>query len=258
MRPHDLPSAEDLGRNKPHGHKMKYMAGCRCRRCRRGNSRYEAKMALDRQIYGPNDLVPTDRVRAHLKTLQKAGMGHKTVGRLANYGKTGLAEILWYGKSKIRRRAEARILAVRPTIDNLPRKAAVPAKDTVARIRQMILWGVPKSLIGNHGLGQAFALQVPALKGATKNVYAKTACRIRDFFSALVAARALWERRRGPIPAGSYVYFKRRPMPEPRMKDIELRQIPVTFAVNFYSPDLREVIRLKNKLKREIRAKRRK
>src|SRR5579863_5857798 len=119
-RPSDLPSATQLGSTKPHGHKMRYMAGCRCWRCRRSNAAYERKLEENRRRYGPNDLVPTDQVRRHLEYLQQFGMGHKTVAKHAGMGKTVLAEILWYGKRQMRRRSEARVLAVQPTLDTLP------------------------------------------------------------------------------------------------------------------------------------------
>lgn len=52
-RPSDLPSAEQLAAYKPHGHKMRYMAGCRCWRCRAGNAAYEHRLDENRRRMAP-------------------------------------------------------------------------------------------------------------------------------------------------------------------------------------------------------------
>lgn len=250
-RPHDLPPIEKLTQNKPHGHKLRYVAGCRCWRCRRGNAAYNRKLEENRRRYGPNDLVPTDRAREHLRYLQQFGMGHKTVARHAGLAKTVLAEILWYGKKHMRRRSEARVLAIHPTLDMLPRQVKVPAEETVAKIRQLIRWGYPKSLINRDGLGlQSVGMQVHSLRGKTNVVAVKTAVKIRDFFTKIQNIREIWQARRGVIPRGHFVYWKK-DRRGTRLKDLELLPLSRGYAYHYlYPAELKAAIRLANQLKR--------
>jgi hypothetical protein len=256
-RPSDLRPAQDLARGKAHGHKMRYMAGCRCLRCRRGNAAYERKMMENRRRLGPNDLVPTDQVREHLKFLQQFGMGHKTVAKHAHVGKTVLAEILWYGKKKMRRRSEARVLQVQPTLEYLPRTTKVPAAETIARIHQLVRWGYPKSLINQDGLGLASGgMQIRALLGKATTVAAKTALKIQDFFARIEGIRELWERRRGPIPRRNYVYFKESKR-NVLLRDLELKSVSRAYSYHYiYPSDLKSAIRLTNEFKKTYRRRR--
>jgi len=187
VRPDDLPSAKELGARKPHGHKMRYMAGCRCWRCRAGNSAYERKMKRDRRLYGPNDLVPSDKVRAHLKELQRFGMGHKTVAKHAGVGKTVLAEILWYGKEHVRRRTERKILCIRANTNTLPKNTHIPAKETLRLIRRLLSEGISKRRINHDALGnRSDGLQIRALYGRSRVVEVKTALKIRAYFRRIM------------------------------------------------------------------------
>jgi hypothetical protein len=254
MRPADLPPVQQLATNKPHGHKMRYMAGCRCWRCRAGNAAYERQLNEKRRLFGPNDLVSTDRVRQHLRYLQQFGMGHKTVAKHALTGKTVLAEILWYSKKQMRRRNEARVLAVQPTLDTLPRNVRIPATETVAKIRQLVLWGYPKALINRDGLGlHTGGMQIHALRGRTATVSVKTAVKVRDFFAKIEAIRHRWEEWHGPIPRDHFVYGKRSKRGW-ETKHLELR--PVSRAYKYYyiyPPDLKAAINLANQLTRACR-----
>lgn len=256
-RPHDLPPVDKLARGKPHGHKMRYLAGCRCVHCRYGNAAYERKLEEDRKRLGPNDLVTTGRVRQHLKYLQQFGMGHKTVAKQAGVGKTVLAEILWYGKKQMRRRGEARVLAVQPTLDTLPKNVTVPAAETLARLRQLVSWGYPKTLINRDGLAlRGMGLQVQSLRGKSGVVAVKTAVRVRDFFARIEKARQTWQTHYGPVPAGWFVYWKT-PQHRDNLKDLKLYPLSRNYDYHHrYSPELKNVIRLANQLKRACRERR--
>ena len=252
MRPADLPSTAEIARTKPHGHFMRYVAGCRCRRCKQGRKDYESKLDENRRLYGPNDFVSTDRVREHLLNLQKQGLGHKLVAKAAGVGKTGLAEILWYGKKKMGRRAERKVLAVRATVETLGRRAMQPAGETVEYIQRLLQWGYPKRLI-SAGIGQdGVALQIPALKGKAQSVHVKTAVAVRELFRMVKIIRRMWSAVHGPIPSGHYVWLKRGDAVA--LGNLKLQP----FAVNheyfhFYPRELREVIDAANQLKRQLR-----
>jgi hypothetical protein len=193
-------------------------------------------------------------VRQHLKYLQQFGMGHKTVAKHAGMGKTVLAEILWYGKEQMRRRSEARVLAVQPTLETLPRNVKIPSSETVAKIQQLIRWGYPKSLINRDGLGlKSVGMQIRSLQGKTATVSVKNAVKIRDLFTRIATIRRVWEERHGPIPRGHFVYWKkgrRRCTPE----QLELRRVSRGYNFHYiYPPDLKAAILASNKLRRAYR-----
>jgi hypothetical protein len=264
-RPPDLPSAKKLASKHRHGHKMKYDAGCRCWRCRDGNAAYRRELDEKRRLYGPNDLVSTDRVKAHLKYLQTFGMGNQTVAKHAGVAKTGLADILWYGKKLMRRRSEARVLAVKPTLDTLPLHERVPAGETVEQINQLIRWGYSRRLINSDAMGSTgFGLQVRSVRcasgsGKVENVTVKTARKIRDFFRSIVAIRQIWEEKHGhPIPNQYFVYWKKGRRGSDLVRDLECRPFHVGFNFyNLYPPEMKKAMRLANKLKRTLRNRRR-
>lgn len=257
MRPSDLKPASVLGAKRPHGHKMRYMAGCRCLKCRVGNSKYKKKMAEDRKLLGPNDRVPVGAAREHLLMLQKAGMGHKTVHKHSKVSASLIGYIIWGGRrtrTHIRRRTEAKILAIQPTLELLPRLTKVPAGETVARLQQLIHWGYPKLLINCDAIGARTAgLQIHALKGTTSAVAAKTAIKVRDYFAKIVAIRDVWKKRRGRIPLRHFVYWKKGRSGE-SIRSLELRPFAVSYDYHYrFTPDLKDAIRLANQLQKTYR-----
>jgi len=237
---------------------MRYMAGCRCLRCRNGNRDYERKMVLDRKRLGPNDLVPVKKALAHVKWLRSFGMGPKTIGKHAKISKTSIREWMYSGRSLMRRRNEARVLAVMPTLQNLPRNVNVDAAPTVTLIRKMIKWGYTKTLITRDGLGTTFGgLQIRSLKGKTDTVIVRTALRIEAFYSLVAAMRRVWTQARGRMPARRYVYWNhrrgRRPK-VPKVSRLELRSFPVTYDWNYiYPQELKDVMSLNRNLRKQYR-----
>lgn len=257
-RPPDLKAAIDLGRRRPHGHKMRYMAGCRCLLCRRGNARYDAKMKRDRERYGPNDLVTTEKVLEHLAYLKSFGIGYKTVAKHARVSKTSLAGIIWYGRRHIRRRSMNRILAIVPSLNTLPRSVVIPATETQERLRQLTKWGYPYALIVRDGLGSvARGLQIHCMKFGKPDVMVKTAVKVRDFYALIVAMCKAWRESGRAIPARHYVYWKamrgRRPE-APTAERLELRRFALTYDyAHVYSRELKEVMGLKWAVTRKLR-----
>jgi hypothetical protein len=258
-RPKSLPQPQALvdryPRRHQHGTKIRYLAGCRCRRCRRGNAEYKAKLNRDRKRYGPNDLVSTDKVLAHLRYLQTFGMGCQTVAKNARVAKTSLALIIYYGRKHIRRRSEARILAVRPTIEMLPLSAGIPADETFARIRQLLKWGYPRSIISWDALGnKAGALQIGCVNGEKSVTTVKKALAIRSFFDLVLAMRAAWGE--GRIRRRHYVYWKplrgRRPR-IPTRERLELRPFAPTYDFTVLPIDIRRVMSIRGQIRKRIR-----
>jgi hypothetical protein len=258
MRPSDLPSPKELGKRKPHGHKLRYLAGCRCWRCRRGNGLYQRKLAENARRFGPNDLVPVDRVRAFLLEMQKQGIGYKTIAKQVGIGKTGLGVLIWPGKETknfIRRRTEAKVLAYVPTLDSLPKSNCIPAAETMGQIHQLERWGYSRRLITRAALGNSSdGLQIRAARGLGKFVVmVRTAIRIRDFFEQIVAMRELWQEKRGPIPRRHYVYWKETSFGT-RIDSLELRPFAVSHDYHYLFPaELKEAMSLTNRVQRAYR-----
>lgn len=261
MRPPDLPSPAELAKNKPHGHKIRYLAGCRCKACKRGNSLYEQKLAADRALYGPNDLVPVDRARQHMQDMRKLGIGFKTIADRTDVARTVCGEVIWLGKSGrryIRRRTEKKILSYRPTLDCLPGCLVIPAAETVRKIQQLTRWGYPKALINQDGLGgKTPALQIHATKFRKPVVMVRTARRIRDYFARIEDIREAWQAWRGQIPRRHYVYWKPgRPHSSSRLKDLEVRRFAATYGyVYVYPQALKDAMRIRRQIRLHIKGK---
>ena len=253
-RPHDLTPTKKLSSKHPHGHYMKYMGGCRCAKCKLAAREYNERLRQNRILLGPNNLVPTTKVKARLIQLMEIGIGHQTVAKYTGVGKTGLAEILWYGKQYMRRRAANAVLAFKPTLDNFPKNKQVPARATVAKLRRMtVKWGMPRTLVTRDALGNRTAgLQIPALAGKTTTVRASTAVEIRDYFQKVERMREMWVQAHGPIPRRHYVSWKpgRHGM---RLTSLELRPFHVGYDYHNLPQDLKELVLLKGKLKRAYR-----
>jgi hypothetical protein len=254
MRPHDLAPASVLALRHKHGTIIRYMSGCHCWRCRRGNREYKRRLDHERKLYGPNDLVTTERVLAHLRYLQTFGIGHKTVGKHARVAKTSLAKIIWYGRQHIRRRSEARILAIQPSLETLPRNVNIPAGETIEKIRQLTWWGYPKSLITRDGLGNlSIGLQVNSLTGKTSTTTVRTAVDIRNFHALIVAMRHAWEEKRGAIPPRHFVYWKKQRGKRPAVPTVERLDLRPSAYNILWSKELKEVSSLNRKLKKALR-----
>jgi hypothetical protein len=257
-RPHDLPPVGVLAAKHSHGHKMRYLAGCRCAKCRKGNALYEAAMQRDREKFGPNDIVSTAPVRKHLIYLQGWGIGFKTAAKHSGVGKTALGRIVWGGKKWMRRRNAKKVLALKPSLDNMPMQTQIDSTETVAKIRQMVKWGIPRGAIATDCLGSASrGLQVAAFHGKRSTVMVKTARKVRDYFARVLEMRRIWVEIHGRIPKRNYPYWKkgRHGM---TVRSFELREFAVTYDyANTWSPELKQVSRIKNKLQTKIRSQKR-
>lgn len=257
MRPRDLPSLRELAKKNPHGTRVKYFAGCRCRICVRKYRAYVDQLKINKASGQRNNLVPADAVREFLLDMQKLGIGYMTVARVVGVGKTKLGELLWPPKDGapmwIRAQKARKVLSYVPTLDTMPSMLKIPAGETVQMLRQMIAWGYPQTLIGREAFGNKWTLQVHALQGRCATVKVSTALRVREFFRNLEALRTVWERRNGPIPRDRYVYWKEGSTGATALQ-MELREFTRGFDFHYrYPPELREAIQLTNLLKKKTR-----
>jgi hypothetical protein len=157
----------ELATGRPHGDRLRYMAGCRCDECRRANTQYEQKRAAARKAGQWNGLVSADRARVHLQALRAANVGKRQIADASGVSATAIDEICNGTKLKVRAITEKRLLAV--TAAARADGALVDARPTWRRIRQLLKWGYTKALIARE-LGNV----APALQIRTKQCTART------------------------------------------------------------------------------------
>jgi hypothetical protein len=157
----------ELASRRQHGDRLRYMAGCRCLKCRMANTNYETRRAAARRRGEWNGLVDAAAVRAHLRNLSRDGVGYRTAADAASVGKTTVAEILQGKKRRLRAQAAKRLLAVTPAAR--ADHSTVPARRTWRLLEQLISEGFTKARIARE-LGMA----TPRIQIGRARVLART------------------------------------------------------------------------------------
>lgn len=140
-----LRPAAELARDKPHGVRLRYMAGCRCFHCRRANTAYEKERAALRKAGLHNGMVSAAAARAHLLALSAIGIGRRTVHDVSGLSETVLCDIRTGSKLNIRASTERAILAVtqQAALDG----CYVDATLTWQLIDELRNWGYSKAFL---------------------------------------------------------------------------------------------------------------
>jgi hypothetical protein len=167
-RPFGLAPAAVLGAGRPHGDRLRYMAGCHCEECRRGNREYEKQRMAARRAGDWNGLVPAARAREHLLALRAAGVGRRQVSDASGVAEVIVQQIGTGSRTNIRARTERRILAV--TSQAIGDKALVDAAATWKLLNQLLKWGYTKAR-----LARELGYERPALQLGRSQVTARTA-----------------------------------------------------------------------------------
>lgn len=165
MRP-----VEELGAGKPHGERLRYLAGCRCFYCRRANSDYERERAIARANGDWNGLVDAQKARGHLLKLRKLGVGRRAVHLATDVSDTVLQQISTGRKKRIRGRTERLILAV--TADAAFDGAYVNAARTWKQVRELLNEGFTKRQISAEIGQNGRSLQLGTKRVSVKNAAA--------------------------------------------------------------------------------------
>lgn len=197
----------ELARQRPHGDRLRYMAGCRCPACRGANTAYERMRARARKAGKGNPLVPADEARAHLNALSDAGVGRNTVAQVTDIS-TAIVQMIAAGtRERIRLATARKILAVTP--DCRADGARIDAGPTWALIGALLKAGDTKLSIargiGQKGSGLQLSRELVTVRNAEK------VRRHHDRRMAEIAAEAAAKReaaqaaaaRAAPVPAGS-------------------------------------------------------
>lgn len=164
-----LKSASELGKNRNHGERIKYMAGCRCFYCRRANSDYERERIGARANGDWNGIVPAKKARIHMRKLSRLGVGRRAVGAATDIADSVLSKIISGKRNQIRARTERLILAV--SVAHASDGAYVDATRTWKQIRQLLLEGFTKIRIA-EAIGQQRALQLGKVRVTAKHAAA--------------------------------------------------------------------------------------
>lgn len=172
----------ELASRRPHGDRLRYMAGCRCDSCRAANAAYERMRTAERKAGNGNPLVPADKAQAHLLALAAAGVGRASVREATDINLSILQMIRRGVRTQIRRSTELKILAV--PLDYLANGALVDARPIWRLIRKTMRdGGFTQRRIGQaiHG-PHAHSLQI-----GKKQVTVRNANRVRKACEALLA-----------------------------------------------------------------------
>lgn len=174
-----LKPIEVLVSDKPHGCRLRYLAGCRCNECRKANSVYENERQKARRKGDWNGIVSAENARRHILKLSKLGVGRKAVAAATDISETIISGIRSGKKKHIRARTERLILAV--TKEMASDQALVSAKETWRLINELLKEGYTIAHLAN-GLGY----KTPALQIGKHRITVRNAHRVKVLYRKLM------------------------------------------------------------------------
>lgn len=166
-RPESLRKATELAANKPHGVRLRYMAGCRCVECRAANSAYECERARARKAGDWNGIVDATEARTHMLKLRRQGVGRRAVGACTDIADTVLQEIVNGSKTRIRARTSRLILGV--TKAGASDHALISAGRSQQLIEELLTEEYPESYLATRLGYKTGRLQFNAKKILVRN-----------------------------------------------------------------------------------------
>lgn len=158
----------ELARDRLHGDRLRYMAGCRCTECRRANTQYEIARSQARKAGDWNGIVLAAKARAHMDKLSRLGIGRRVVHDVSGVANSSLVNIINGRKQTIRARTERAILAV--TVQAAADHALVDAAPTWRLLDELIADGYSKA-----ALARALGYARPAIQFKRANVTVRNA-----------------------------------------------------------------------------------
>jgi hypothetical protein len=166
-----LRPVSELAAARPHGHRLRYMAGCKCFKCRRSNSDYERQRQAARLAGDWNGIVDASRARRHLRYLSRAGVGQWSVCFATDIARSMIHEIKNGDRRRIRARTERKILAVSPSLR--ADGSLVPAVVAWHLIAKLLEEGFSKA-----GLAKLLGYRSSALQFNKKRITARNERRV--------------------------------------------------------------------------------
>lgn len=159
----------ELAADRPHGDRLRYLAGCRCSECRAANTAYFHVREQAKADGDWNGLVPAARAREHIIALSAQGIGRRAVAMASDVSETIICEIRRGSRTNIRARTERRILAV--TTDAASDGALVEAAPTWKLINALLLAGFTKARLATELGAKTPALQISKKQVTVRNAY---------------------------------------------------------------------------------------
>lgn len=173
-----LRTAAELAADKPHGVRLRYMAGCRCDACRAANTRYESERQRARKAGDWNGIVPADRAREHMLKLSRQGVGRRAIQDCTDIADTVLSDIRTGRKVRIRARTERLILGV--TREQAADHALVSAGRSLRLIKLLLEEGYTEAYLAKR-LGYANRY----LQFGDSQITVRNAARIKRLYKEL-------------------------------------------------------------------------
>ncbi len=171
----------ELAAGRPHGDRLRYMAGCRCDLCRKANSAYERSRQAARKAGDWNGIVSAEKARAHINRLAYHGVGRRAVGDACDVSDTILFEIATGKRQQIRARTERRILEV--TLEAAADHALTDAAPTWKLLNTLLAAGYSKARLAIE-----LGCKTPALQIRKTQVHVRTAHDVRRLHARLINA----------------------------------------------------------------------
>lgn len=173
-----LRPTKELAANRPHGDRLRYMAGCRCTECRGANTAYERQRVQARKAGDWNGFVPAAAARAHMAELSRAGVGRRSVCDVSGVADSILTEIVAGRKTRIRARTERAILGV--TVAAAADHALTDARPSWRLIDELLADGYTKA----H-LARELGCLTPALQLGRRHVTVRKAYEVQRMHERL-------------------------------------------------------------------------
>ncbi len=171
---------EELAKAKPHGMRLKYLAGCRCLKCRAANSEYQSERYKRIKKGGWNGLVSAEKARKHIEELSKKGIGYKSVALSAGMAVSSVAKIKYGERKNIRALNERAILEVDETC--VGEKTLVCARQTWSRLNWLMAEGFTEK-----ELSKRLGYKAKTLQFNKKLIIARNELKVKKFYEMIRA-----------------------------------------------------------------------
>lgn len=174
-----LAPVQDLGARHPHGVRVRYMAGCRCLKCRMANSNYETERARARKAGDWNGIVDATPARQHIRKLSRQGVGYKLVAEAADLPTSIVFGIRTGDRPRARARTVRKILEVSTACRG--DSTLISAKPTWRRIEILLEEGYTKA-----ALAKMLGYDRPALQIGRERVTVRNAAKVERLYQRLM------------------------------------------------------------------------
>lgn len=171
----------ELATKRPHGDRLRYLAGCRCDLCRKANTAYERSRNQARKSGDWNGIVSAEKARAHINRLAYHGIGRRAVSDACDVSDSILHEIALGKRLRIRARTERKILEV--TQAAAADHTLIDATPTWKLLAALIASGYTKAR-----LAAELGCKTPALQIKKTQVTVRTAHKVRLMHERLITA----------------------------------------------------------------------